>query len=341
MVRLRALGIGQVERIDAELVGHGHVGVVGHALGDPVMAADGLEPPDLVDIRKTDAVRLVGAVLLKERAKAANAVACRGDIGQNDRHQVLFAQAAGTRGNIAGLAFRTLGGNIFDERVGAEHTLVGGDGLGCRHGDVQGIETGLGPHAVTRQHVGHARVAHRVIGQGHGEVRDLAHIGARLVLGLDHGHALGLEHAVGRILVARHDRRAIVAGGLADENSGAGHTELLCGAVDFPHPSVAVLAACIMHLQPGFMQKVGVQARHRRSAGICRLQKMRLVTAQLCAASCERHADDRAEHHDKRGGRVAPLGPALGMIDSGRATSACHAAPSALRQPRRAPRPPR
>ena len=75
VVGLGALGVIQVKAIDTQLVGHGHIGVIGHALGDPVVAANGLEPPDLVNVAKGDAVVLVGAVALEQVAQDTHAVA--------------------------------------------------------------------------------------------------------------------------------------------------------------------------------------------------------------------------------------------------------------------------
>ena len=121
---LLALGVQQIEVVDAKLVGHGHIGVVGNALGDPVMAADRLEPPDLIGIGKCDAVHLVGSVLLEKRAQALNALAGGVDIRQDDGNEVLLGEAARHLGRIVGIAGLTMGGNILDERVGTEHALV-------------------------------------------------------------------------------------------------------------------------------------------------------------------------------------------------------------------------
>ena len=65
MIGLGAFSIVQVKAVDTQLVGHGHIGVIGHALGNPVVTADGLEPPDLVHVAKGDTVVLVGAVALE------------------------------------------------------------------------------------------------------------------------------------------------------------------------------------------------------------------------------------------------------------------------------------
>ncbi|VWM12229.1 Uncharacterised protein [Collinsella intestinalis] len=88
------------------------------------MAADRLEPPDLIGIGKCDAVHLVGSVLLEKRTQALNALAGGVDIRQDDGNEVLLGEAAGHLGPIVGIAGITMGGNILDERVGTEHALV-------------------------------------------------------------------------------------------------------------------------------------------------------------------------------------------------------------------------
>ena len=61
---LRAEGVLKVERVHAELVRIDDDAILGNFLRDPVVAANGLEPPDLVFVVESDAVRLIGAVLL-------------------------------------------------------------------------------------------------------------------------------------------------------------------------------------------------------------------------------------------------------------------------------------
>ena len=83
------------------------------------MAAHSFQPPDFVGVGEGDAIHLVGAEFLKQRAEALDALACGLDIRQHDGQEVLFADAAGHLGLIA------LGRRVFHERVGAEHALVG------------------------------------------------------------------------------------------------------------------------------------------------------------------------------------------------------------------------
>ena len=89
-----------------------------------MVAAHGLEPPDLVGVREGDAVHLVGAKALEERAQALDALASTSDIGQNEGDHVLLADAAHLLGLVALLALGAAGGAVLDERVGAEHALV-------------------------------------------------------------------------------------------------------------------------------------------------------------------------------------------------------------------------
>ena len=223
VVDLSALGVIQVKAIDTQLVGHGHIGVIGHALGDPVVAADGLEPPDLVNVTKGDAVVLVGAVALEQVAQDAHAVAGGLGVRQHQGHHVLLAQTAGLRRNIAVLALVALGGHVVHERIGAADALVGGERLGCGHANIELVETGLGPNAMTRDNVGDACVTHGIVGQLNGQVAQDARVDTRLLVGVHNTHALGLKHPVGRVLVAGNQRRPVVARVLTNQNRCARH----------------------------------------------------------------------------------------------------------------------
>ena len=223
VVGLGALSVIQVKAVDTQLVGHGHIGVVGHALGDPVVAADGLEPPDLVHVAKGDAVVLVGAVALEQVAQDTNAVAGGLGVGQDQGHHILLTQATRLRRHIAVLTLVALGGHVVHKRVGTADALVGGERLGCGHAHIELVETGLGPDAVARDNIGDARVAHGVIGQFNGQVTQDARVDARLLVGMHHAHTLGLKHPVGRVLVAGNQRRPVVARVLTNQNRCARH----------------------------------------------------------------------------------------------------------------------
>ena len=147
VILLSPEGVHQIKEVDALLVGHDHVAVVGDPLGDPVVPADGLQPPDLVHVLEADAVHLVGAVLLQQRAQAQNALPGRADVGQHDGEHVLLPDAAG------------------HQRVGPLDAGIGGDGLGLAHGDVGGVDPGLAPDALVGQGVGHGGVAQGILRQ--------------------------------------------------------------------------------------------------------------------------------------------------------------------------------
>ena len=114
----------QVKRVDAQLVGHCDVAVVRHALGNPVVAAHGLKPPDLVDVREGNAVHLVGAIALEKLAQDAHAVASGARVGQHQRDHVLLANAAGLLGLIVVAAGRPLGGTVDHHGIRAQDALV-------------------------------------------------------------------------------------------------------------------------------------------------------------------------------------------------------------------------
>ena len=217
VLALLAKGVVEVERVDRELVGHHDVGVVGHALGNPVVAAHRLEPPDLVDVLEGDAVHLVGAIALKQAAQTQHALAGRTNVGKHEREHVLLADAAGHLGQ------GTAGGLQAHKRVGAKHALVGGERLGLAHGDVGLVDACLAPDAFLKVGVGHAGVAHGLLGQVNLEMGDDTAIVARLVGGLHDVVALGRELAAGCVLIARDDGRPIVAGVLANKQSSARH----------------------------------------------------------------------------------------------------------------------
>ena len=133
-----------------------------------MVTADGLEPPDLVHVAKGDAVVLVGAVALEQVAQDTNAIAGRLSVRQDQGHHVLLAQATRLRRHIAVLTLVALGGHVVHERVGAANALVGGERLGCGHANIELVEAGLGPDAVTRDNVRDACVTHGIVGQLNG-----------------------------------------------------------------------------------------------------------------------------------------------------------------------------
>ncbi len=104
-------GIFQIKAVDTQLVGHDHIHVVRHAAGDPVVAADGLQPPDLVHVaekrcRSSRKYRTAPA-------GCPDAARPRGRSGCTAApvHDILLADAAGHLGLFA------LGGLILHQRV--------------------------------------------------------------------------------------------------------------------------------------------------------------------------------------------------------------------------------
>ena len=228
VVLLLTEGVIEVEFVDAELVRHRHIRFVGHALGDPVMATDGFHPPNLVGVRERDTVHLIGAVFLKKVAKPLHALTRGGDVRQHDGQEVLLADAAGHGRLVIRVTFPSACRPVFHKRVGAEHTLVGGQRFGGAHGHVRLVDAGLAPDAFLQVGVRHCGVLQWIVGQVNGQVADDAAVFARLFIGLDDDEPLRVEFAVGGILVAGDDGRTVIAGVLADQNRGACHSIRYC-----------------------------------------------------------------------------------------------------------------
>ena len=222
VVAALAEGVIEVEGVESELVGHRDVAVVGDAARDPVVTAHGLHPPDLVDVAERDAVVLVGPVALEKAAQHPDAVAGGAHVGEHEGDHVLLADAAYDLGLVVLLARRALCGPVLDERVGAEHALVGGERLGGAHAHVADREARLLPEAALAVGVGKRGVATPALGQGDGEVRDDARVRG-LARGVDDDELLRLEGPAGGVLVAGDDGGPVVAGVPTDQDGGAGH----------------------------------------------------------------------------------------------------------------------
>ena len=215
----------EVEVVDAQTVRVHHVAVVGHAARDPVVAAHGLEPPDLARIAESDAVAFVRAVFLEQRAKALHAFACAVDVRQHDGDEVFLANAAGHRGFVIRAAFGTLCGRVRHERVGAEHTRVRGDRLRGRHGHVRLVDAGFAPHAGGGERVRRLGVLQRIRRQVDRQMAVHAGVGARLVLRPHDDEFLVVERTGFVVFVAGDDRGAVVAGPFAYKDRCARHIQ--------------------------------------------------------------------------------------------------------------------
>ena len=208
-------GVFQVEAVHGKLVRRDGHHVVGHPAGHPVVAADGLHPPDLVFVVEGDAVGLISAVLFEQRCKAQHTLACAVDVGQHQQDQVLLAYSSGNVLLAAGFGLP-----IDDQRVSREDAGVGGDGLRSGHADVRGIDAGGGPDPLLLADAGAGGVAHGVIRQFDLQVGEDGLVFARLLLRLHDDHLLDIVVAV---IGACDHGRAVIAGVPADHDSGARH----------------------------------------------------------------------------------------------------------------------
>ena len=214
-------GVVEIEVIQAELVWHDDHTIIRHALCNPVMAADGFQPPHLVLVGEGHAVGLIGAVLLQQRTHPQHTLPGGVDVGQHHRHQILLAQAAGH------LLPAALPGLIDHIGVRAQHPGIGGDGLGGGHGHIGGVDAAGRPHAMGLGHIGRGRVPQGSIRQLHGQVGNHGLVGFPWLSGIHHKELLGLKATV---VIAGNQRGAVMGGQLAGQNRRTGHqvSFLLC-----------------------------------------------------------------------------------------------------------------
>lgn len=176
----RTESILKIEPVQAKLVGHNDAFLVRYPPGNPVVAADGLHPPDFVLIVEGNAVGFVSTVLLQQLSQPQHALPGRADIGQHQSDQIFLADAAGD------ILFTPAPGLlILDHRVGPQHPGIGGDGFRGTHAHVGRIDARGGPDALRGVHIGAGCIAQRLLRQGNGQVSDDAFIVLRLLFRVD------------------------------------------------------------------------------------------------------------------------------------------------------------
>ena len=218
MILLCAESVVEVEGVDAQLVRHDHIGVIRHTAGHPVVAADGLQPPDLVHILESDAVHLIGAVLFQQLAQTEHALAGRVDVGQDEVNNILFADAAGD------FRLAVSGGLIDHQRVCAQNAGVGGDRLGGGHADVGGVDARSSPDALPLHGVGHGGHPQGIARQGNFYMRDDRLVNSRVLLRLNDNELFRGEVAGAGIVVPGDHGRAVIRGFFADKDGSTSHS---------------------------------------------------------------------------------------------------------------------
>ena len=198
-------GVLEIEVIDAELVRHDDILVIRYATCHPVVAADGLEPPDLVYILEADAVHLIGAVLCEQAAETLDALTCGVDVRKDQEDDILLADAAGF---FRCMLIARLEG---DERIGTEYTCVRGDGLSGGHCDVLTVHAGSRPDALTLHGVRHRGIAERILRQRNLHMAQHRAVYPRLLGRLHHNPLLRCELSCTGIIIPGDHRRAIIA----------------------------------------------------------------------------------------------------------------------------------
>ena len=223
MVLLLAKRIFKIKFVNAQLIRHGHIRFVRHTLGDPMMAANGFQPPNLVNVGEGNAVHLIGAKFLKQRTQTFHTLTGGGDVRKHKCEEILFANTTGDFRLKAFFAFLALGRLEFHERIGAKHTLVGGERFGGTHGNVRLIHTSFAPNAFFQIGIRHSRILQRIVRKVDFNMRKHALVLARLIFRLDYDEALRAKFTICTIFITGDDGRSVITCVFANQNRGTRH----------------------------------------------------------------------------------------------------------------------
>ena len=111
------------------------------------MATDGFQPPDLLQILKTDTIDLICTILLQQCTQTKDTLSRALDIRQHDRQHIFLSDAS------------------LYQRIRTKDTGIACQGFCLAHCHIAFIKSGLSPDTFIRQGIRHCRIAHRVIRQ--------------------------------------------------------------------------------------------------------------------------------------------------------------------------------
>ena len=130
MLSLFAKRILQIKLIHAKLVRHHYIPVIRNLLRDPVMASNGLQPPDLILILECDAILLIGSEGLQKTSQAKHTFPSTVDVRKHQIYNIFLTDAA------RHFLFPVLRRLVFHQRICAKHPGIGRDGLSGSHSHV-------------------------------------------------------------------------------------------------------------------------------------------------------------------------------------------------------------
>ena len=157
MLSLFAKRILQIKFIHAKLVRHHYIPVVRNLLRDPVMTANGLQPPDLILILERNTVLLIGSVGLQKASQAKHTLPCTVDVRKDQIYNIFLTDTA------RHFLFPVLRRLVFHQRICAKHPGIGGDGLSGSHSHVLLIHTASCPDSFSCYRIRHCRKPVRML----------------------------------------------------------------------------------------------------------------------------------------------------------------------------------
>ncbi len=212
--------IPQIEPVKPQLIRHHGIDIVRHLPGNPVVTADGLQPPDFIDVLKSDAVALVGAVLFQQAAQPLDPFPGAVDVGEHKKDDILLADAAGD------FRLPVPRRTIPDQRVRPQHPRIGSDGLRGRHADIRLIHAAGGPDALAFYGVRHRRKPHGIFRQLDFHMGKHGSVDRRQFLRMNRHEFFSGKMAGTGIVVPRNHGGTVIGCLSPDQNRCTSHTSV-------------------------------------------------------------------------------------------------------------------
>ncbi len=195
----------KIKIVDSQLVGNHGIGVVRYTSGHPVVTANGFQVPDFIRIGVADAAHFICPVFFQQPAGIQNAIPCTLDVRQDHGDEVLFPQSSGNK------------------RIRTQDPGIRGDGLRCAHGHICTVDSRLGFVPCSRFDIRTAGVGHGIIREFQLNVRSDGSIVPGLLFRGDQNIFLHRELPRSGVVIARHQRAAIICGVFSNQNRCTGH----------------------------------------------------------------------------------------------------------------------
>ena len=195
MLLLFAKGILQVKIVNPKLIRHNNISIIRNPPCNPVMTANGLQPPDLILILKGNSIHLIGSIAFQQGAQTKYALSGTMNIRKKDAYDIFLTDTT------LSFFFSILCWDIFYQRIRCQHPFIGGDGFCCRHGNIFFIHTCCRPDTFLVYGIRHGTIAHGIFRKGNLHMRQNRFIVLGLLIRLDDNKFLRIKGSCSGIFI--------------------------------------------------------------------------------------------------------------------------------------------